>query len=60
MRGRVRGSRVRVDRLSRALQVLDGVKQLVAAGSVQLPLPRTLSELLDKPAGQLVMNEESS
>jgi len=40
--------------------VLDGVKQLVAAGSVQLPLPRTLSELLDKPAGQLVMNEESS
>ena len=51
---------MRVDRLSRALQVLDGVKQLVAAGSVQLPLPRTLSELLDKPAGQLVMNEESS
>jgi len=36
--------------------VLDGIKQLVAAGSVELPLPSALSTLLDNPCGQLVID----
>lgn len=37
--------------------VMQGVKQLVSAGVVHMPMPRALSALLDKPSSQLMIQE---